>query len=542
MKVLIVDDEVNIIEMIRHTTPWKDLGISEIRTANEGQTALEIIRSDSPDIVITDIEMPIMDGVELVEHLAEEGLHPEIIFLTCHADFEYARRAMRSGVSDYLLKPFHPEELAAILSKAVVRCGEKRHLSIDDGEEGAGGRIEHIRRSFLRDVLDYSYGSDEHALRIAMEQRGLKFDPEASYRLIAAGMDVEEALQKYTRPEFLFMFRNIAQEVMFGLERTSEAFFVEYFSHGRLIAYTMVDAGGFTRQVCEEKCMRLAEVFRQYLKLNVTCVVSPETLLGESADRREQMDSVLAYSISGGSKVLFLDELGGQSDDIAGKINQQEIARFLREQKKGELFQYVKRFLEQWERQMSVQEMKLLRRDLMQVFYGYLYENRISANDFFQDEISRKIEEDAEYSSINMLKYVSFMYDGVMRHIEDSKKSASVVEVAKRYIEKNFAEDIGRTEVAEHVMLAPGYLGMLFHRETGQTMREYINQCRIEEAKRLMSTTSHSVTDIALQVGFNNIPYFSTIFKKYTELSPVEYRHRLESEGGGQDNDGLIQR
>lgn len=533
MKALIVDDEVGIIEMIKRTTPWNDLGISELYTANEGQTALKIIHDSAPDIVITDIEMPIMDGVEFVERLAAEGLHPEIIFLTCHADFEYARRAMRSGVSDYLLKPFRPEELAAILSTAVVRCGEKRHLPVGDGERPASGEMEHLKRSFLRDVLDYSFGSDEQGLRKEMEERGLKFSLDTGYRLIAVGMDVEEVLQKYTRPEFLFIFRNIALEVIFGLERTSDAFFVEYFEHGRLIAYTAVDGGHFAKLNCEEKCTRLAGVLKQYLKLTVTCVISEEIFLGEFAQKRDQIDSVLAYSISGGSGILFLDEQGAQSADTAGKINQQEIARFLREQKKCDLFMYVKHFLEQRERQLNAQEMKLLHRDLMQVFYGYLYENHISANDFFQDEMSRKIEEAAEYSSINMLKYISFMYDGIMRHIEEAKKSASVVEVAKRFINMNFSEDIGRTEVAEHVLLAPNYLSMLFHRETGQTIREYINQCRIDEAKRLMSTTNNSVTDIALQVGFNNISYFSTTFKKYTDLSPVEYRHQLESEGRG---------
>ncbi len=103
-----------------------------------------------------------------------------------------------------------------------------------------------------------------------------------------------------------------------------------------------------------------------------------------------------------------------------------------------------------------------------------------------------------------------------------------MTERARKYIAVHYRENIGRNEVAEEVGLAPNYLGMLFRKETGQTIREYINFCRVEEAKRLMERTNHNITEMALQVGFDNITYFSTIFKKYTGLTPVEYRKNLQ--------------
>ena len=91
-------------------------------------------------------------------------------------------------------------------------------------------------------------------------------------------------------------------------------------------------------------------------------------------------------------------------------------------------------------------------------------------------------------------------------------------------------EDIGRTVIAQEVMLAPNYLSMLFHKETGQTIREYINLCRVEEAKKIMAFNNDSITDVAMQVGFDNISYFSTVFNKYTNSSPAEYRSTLRKE------------
>ena len=127
MKVLIVDDEKNLLEMVQSTIAWNSLGITEILTAYEGISALEAIRTHRPDIVITDIEMPVMDGLQLSRRIREDIPDPpEIIFLTCHAEFGYAQQALQLGATNYLLKPFLPEELTAVLSKSIVARTEKQ--------------------------------------------------------------------------------------------------------------------------------------------------------------------------------------------------------------------------------------------------------------------------------------------------------------------------------------------------------------------------------------------------------------------------------
>lgn len=126
LKAIIVDDDPNTVQMLEDSIPWDNYGITEVESAYQGMQALEIIQDRSPDIVISDIEMPQLDGIQLVEKLQKLDYSPEVIFLTCHDSFEYARKAINYGVSDYLLKPFRMDEFSAALLKVVLKCAKKQ--------------------------------------------------------------------------------------------------------------------------------------------------------------------------------------------------------------------------------------------------------------------------------------------------------------------------------------------------------------------------------------------------------------------------------
>ena len=111
-----------------------------------------------------------------------------------------------------------------------------------------------------------------------------------------------------------------------------------------------------------------------------------------------------------------------------------------------------------------------------------------------------------------MIQYCSFLYDATYEQIDFLKKEDSVVDRIKKYIEQHFRENISREDIAANIYITPNYLSRIFHEKSGLTLREYINICRIEEAKRLMSATDYSITEIALMTGFENIPYFSTVW------------------------------
>lgn len=135
--------------------------------------------------------------------------------------------------------------------------------------------------------------------------------------------------------------------------------------------------------------------------------------------------------------------------------------------------------------------------------------------------------EKAEYSIRNMVRYCSYLYDTTYEQIEFLKQEDSVVARIKKYIEQHYKENISREEIAASIFITPNYLSKIFHEKAGITLREYINICRIEEAKHLMTTTDYSVTEIALMTGFENISYFSTVFKRYSGETPAAWKNKL---------------
>ena len=522
MRGLIVEDELNILEMIRKTIPWRELGIDEVLSAENGRDGIEIIRMREPEIVITDIEMPIMDGIRMTEKLAEEEYRPEMIFLTAHAEFAYAQVAIRYGAVDYLLKPFMPEKLIAVLTKAIVRCREKQDLDRKEIKNQESARL--IQKAFFTELLNHSFPGDTEGIRQEAERRGIRFDARESSRLIAFRIDTEQALEDYGRHELLFILENIATEVMFGLENTERGMYTAQIRDHGFTAYYVLPEQEFSEELMRQKVDRFADALKLYLDLAVSCVVSGTVTAEEFADTRDRLDELLLRNVSASSSLSYLTEDSGAVGSTQEMISQETVVRLIREHKKGEMVMYLKRFLEKNSGHLNSEWMQVITSGLTQAFYGYMYENRLDTQELMQDNMVRQIQKNAASGAVYMIKYANYMYDYVTAKIDESRSEGSAIDLAKKYIEAHFMEEIGRQEIANEVLLAPNYLSKLFHRETGRTIREYINICRVEDAKKRIETTRDSMTEIAMAVGFDNISYFSTIFRKYAGMTPVEYR------------------
>ena len=122
MKMLIADDDVSIVDMVENVYSWSFLGIDQVLRAYNGIVAMELIQKERPGIVLCDISMPQMDGIQVLRQVRQEGIETEFIILTAHADFEYAREALRYGAVNYLTKPFSPEELVAAVEKSRIQA------------------------------------------------------------------------------------------------------------------------------------------------------------------------------------------------------------------------------------------------------------------------------------------------------------------------------------------------------------------------------------------------------------------------------------
>ena len=174
--------------------------------------------------------------------------------------------------------------------------------------------------------------------------------------------------------------------------------------------------------------------------------------------------------------------------------------------------------------------MAMLHREITAGISDLMRDNGLSVRELFRNERFRNLDLYAERSPADMREFAAHLYDAVLAELEFSADAASLVDAVKHYIRQNYREDLTRNDLADVVHITPNYLSKRFHSETGMSLREYINRLRVDEAKRLLLSTNATISEIASEVGFDNISYFSTVFRKQCGVSPIEWSRGAGSE------------
>ena len=532
MKLLIVEDEVNIINLILSQLDREALGISETLTAYQGERGLEICRNLRPDLILTDIEMPVMDGITMIEKLQEiPDYRPEIIILSCHADFSYAQKALRFGAAEYLLKPFYPEELQAVLLKAVFRREKTIREKTDEAQKGELLQRNHNQtlRVFAQDLISGTSFRDLQDIEQAIRKQGIEdFDPRSLMRLVCFAVN-EETLGSFDlQPaERAFILENMVREVVYGSEQQG-GFFCSCYRRPFYILTGFSTEKAIGKEELQKRCTRLISETERYMRMDVISVISEPVRADGFPKAFRRIEEALPEIAGSLRAPVFLDSKTEPEQIVLQDIDTAFIFRCIDERKPNDLIISMKRYLDNCGPEISLLMLREIRQRISSAFYQYFSENRLDTGSLISGSEERKLYENAGYSTVHMIKYLNYLYDSALKRLEAEKSKDTQAERVRQYIREHYREDIDRGSIASHIRLAPNYLSHLFHKEFGCSIREYINECRIHEAKRLLVNTNQTVTEIALSTGFNNIPYFSTVFKKYTDMTPAEYRTAVE--------------
>ncbi len=179
---------------------------------------------------------------------------------------------------------------------------------------------------------------------------------------------------------------------------------------------------------------------------------------------------------------------------------------------------------------LSREMLKQISGEIQQAVYARLARQGIQVSQLLGDETSLRIQEKADQSVTDMLRWVNYLLDHVFACEEEIRKSQTIIDRINLYIEEHYREEIGRNEIGAFFYLAPEYLAKMYKRKTGKNLKDQINEYRLEKAKELLSDEGVRVSDVAAEVGFSNFSYFSTLFKKYTGVTPNEFRRKWETD------------
>lgn len=527
LKVVIADDEGKICQLLQLIVDWHALGYEIVAVAHDGLEALEYVRKYEPDLIITDIQMPECNGLELLHCIRKERQNIDILIISGYREFEYAHQALQEGVEDYLLKPIKRAELETSLrniqSRRQLQSTKKEELetiektlaqSVDKLQSSliqkiAAGQITHMTRGQLKQ--EYHCGFDGSSLLFATIRVGLedpvqrKTEEVIGRKLqmtvrnglrdagIAAccdaltefdilvlvnmkeGQDLEHCFYRLIYSIKDFMGKMMPCHVVVGISKVLDDDLYEAFSRSQLAAMDQVFRG--TDRIIEYK--------KPDYDVETSFFVNDRS----------------AFEIRRGLTTLSPDVIAGIAAQIIGQMRSG--ARPV--QSGANVFHILKALYQQV---VSVSQMICANDEIDALLASY--EHRLQA--CFQW---------AEYEKL-FRDMATDLTDLLTRQREQRENKP--ISYARSIIRERFREQLTLDQISSELELSPAYLSAMFKKETGITISQYITDFRIEEAKRLLITTNDPIARIAEVVGYHDVKYFSRIFKSTVGLKASEYR------------------
>ncbi|WP_068782585.1 response regulator transcription factor [Paenibacillus sp. GM2] len=534
-KIAIIDDERQVLQGMKRVIPWGELNAEWAGEALNGQDGLEMIRETQPDIVITDIYMPMMGGLDMIEHLRKDGFGGKIIILSGYSDFEHARQALRYNVSDYVSKPISVPTLKSVLYKVIQELVEE--------EEKANIQVElkhklmmyepFIEKEWVRSAavgtLNRYYQDGAHL------PEAYQYWADCSH--VAMGIDLvrdgrANELSVSDWNLFRFAISNIVCEVARKVFPVIE--YTELHST-RAVLIIHPERGRSCAQLEEalrELGIKLIDNVKSYLRLAICVGIGKVredwTKLPESTeeafraiDRREQR-MVPSYDLYN-----YKGQMRDDSEQVAlfpVKFSF-KLASAMKTAQEAEAQQIVAEYIEELGKQDGISKdyVQMLGSELWGIMTYCLYEAGIFLDDLFtNDQIAKELltlyqpEQLAEWLSAK----ISLICNS--RQMKGSSKHRQVVDFMTQYIHEHYAEDLTLADLSDKVYISRNHLSIIFKNITGETFNNYLTRVRMEKARELLLERNLLVYEVAEQVGYKNVPYFSTLFKKVTGMNPTE--------------------
>lgn len=517
--VFVVDDESIVLDGIRSKIDWEANGFSFLGEATDGEIALSMICELKPDILVTDIKMPFMDGLQLASIVKRKQPWIKIIILSGHDEFDYAKKAISIGIVDYLLKPFTPDELLESMNRAAEQiASERKQLSdIYKLKEELKSNEVLVKKEFLNNLV---HGSANMST-VMQKCQELEIDLISRfYKVLISKIETDDndALQES---------RSLLNSYSASWDQA-----VSFFHHTNLLVCIFK---GSSQEELEDVTFHTAESIAHIATKNDKCKVL--TAIGKTVEHLSQLKESYsdarqildATKSNNENRIINSDDLEStfeinESDPLVDKLRyagKNDIQTIIDDsmsllKKNSELFSVIASYL--------LVDMIFSVSKLVESFGGDIKSVK-------PDILQRKFIDDAVKDEENFTRTLEYVLNFAVEY-RDSKMSgkyADVILKAKKYIEEHYADqNTTLTSVAEAVCLSPNHFSTIFSQECKTTFIGYLTEVRIENAKRLMRETDMKGYDIAYECGFSDPHYFSYIFKKNTGLSPREYKMNYE--------------
>jgi len=540
-KLVIVDDEESTRSGLVECFDWERFGIRVVGEADDGIKGWELIERLQPDIVITDVKMPGMDGIALADRIVRRGKPVKLIFVSGYDDVDLLKSAMKMDAADYILKPIDLAELSSVIGKVVDRTEKERSLRqrMTEMESKLAQSIPLLREKFWTRLIRGAagYGGELDRQKAFL---GFSFPMDGEYCAAIIRLDDQATLfnrmQERDIELISFAVQNICQEI---IDSALSGYVFEY-NRGEfvsVIALRTEEDRDLLYAVLKEIKEKLCGFLQRFADISLTIglgeVVSPLTELHDSY--RSAGDAVDQKLFLGKNNIITVDRLGnGNNPDhrhVSGLV--ERVTAILKTADKDRVSRYLQEIFDYLARSRNV-NLKYCQMVCLEILIGaskFLIDVNL-LNEVLEAEEKRL--RDALFG----LETLADMKDGVESYLHlvcshigcmQKQKSSRLITQVKELIHSRYATNLTIKDMAKEVYLTSTYMCLLFKQETGETINEYLTRLRMEKAKELLRNPDIRLYDICHAIGYAEPGYFSKQFKKYSGFTPSEYRDMVTS-------------
>lgn len=533
--IAIVDDERQVLSGMRKIIPWQELDAKPAGEAADGEEGLRLILAEKPDIVITDIYMPVKNGLDMIEELRKMSYDGKIIILSGYSDFEYARQAMRLNVDDYLSKPVTVKTLKDVLGRMI-------------------GQLEHDRAKALqadewqRKLMLYEPFVEQERLKAlvtgaAVFDGGVRWPDAAAkaekrqYRVAAVEIMRNERVDGMSPTDwhlFRFAVGNIANEL--AAELRLEVQPVELYGQQTvmLLSFPADVHNDDSRRQAVLFASKLIRAAAEYLRIQIQIGIG--AMKGETkdiADSTEEAFQALHTKLCVPDEAFPVFVYKRKQDAEGRKVHElrpvrhyHEIAQALgslQQDLAAEAVERLAALLRDWP-ELTAAELQRVAREVWTICKYTLHETGHGLEEAFPAaDIERELT--ALVLPLQFREWAQAKIKAVCARFSRSEnlRHKQAVDFMVRYVHEHYAEDLRLADLAEKVYISRNYLSNIFRDSTGETFNDYVTKVRIEKAKSLLMEGKLMVYEVAERVGYKNVPYFTTLFKKHTGRNPTDF-------------------
>ena len=529
-RIMLVDDEEEVRKAMIRQMDWEKLGFTVAGDAENGEDALEKVEQLEPDVIMTDIRMPYMDGLTLVAKIREKYPFMKILIFSGYDDFEYAKQAIKFRVTEYILKPVNGEELAEILKRVKDSLDEEieQRRNINILQERYENSLPVLRELFLNDLVSRTADVADAAPKL----REYGIDILDARRWFAAVIHVER-LEQAEEQELSRHAELIPISVRALVEDHLKTYcrFAAFNSAEGITVIAAMD--GYHSEIgLIDQLNDICKESRRILGIAITIGV------GYSCDRFQEIghscktavDALGYRAIVGSGRTIYINDMepvnrGKLQFEAKEEAELTTTIKFGGREQIGSMFEELAARMD--DAKVHANQYQVYMLTIVNCLIRLMQQYDLETGEMFETEedyadIMKRICRRESFAA-EMVPVACRMNEALNRARDNTTRKA-IVE-AKAYIQENYADpELSVDRLCRHLHMSPAYFSTVFKKETGQTYVNYLTEVRLRKAEELLKGTDDKTYEIAQKIGYQEQNYFSYVFKKRYGMSPTKYR------------------